>query len=97
MSWTDKDDDEIQECLDRLFTKQKELELQLSPIGIIINNTKQIQSRNITSYTAKRERIITKITPKDKWNNDMKDVDRLKIKDECVSKTIELLGESDDE
>jgi len=27
----------------------------------------------------------------------MKDADRLKIKDECVSKTIELLGESVDE
>ncbi len=93
MSWTDKDDSELQEYLDRLQTKQKEFQSQLNPIEIIINNIREIQSRNLTSYTEKRERIITKIPPKDKWGNNMKDTDRLQIKNECIAKTIELLGE----
>jgi len=93
MSWSDTDDAELQECLDRLQTKQKELQSQLNPVEIIINNTRQIQSRNLTSYTEKRKRKITKILPKDKWNNDMKDTDRLRIKGECIVKTNKLLGE----
>jgi len=93
MSWTDKDDDEIEECLDRLLAKQKKLQAQLNPIEIIINNARQIQSINVTSYTEKREQITAKISPKDKWNNNMKNTDRLQIKNECITKTNELLGE----
>lgn len=96
MAWTDDDDSELQKYLDKLQTKQKEFQSQLNPIEIIINNIRQIQSRDVTSYTEKREQIITKIPPKDKWNNNMKDVDRLKIKDECINKTNELLGEIDE-
>lgn len=93
MSWSETDDTELQTCLDRLLAEQKELESKLRPLGTIINNTKKIQSREYTSYNEKRERIITKIPPKDKWGADMTDVDRLQIKDECIAKTNELLGE----
>jgi len=93
MAWTDKDDGELQECLDRLQVKQKELESQLSPIGITINIIRQIQSKETTSYTEKRESQIIKIKPKDKWGNDMTDKYRLKTKNECITKSIELLGE----
>ncbi len=93
MSWTETDDTEIQKCLDRLLVEQKKLESKLRPIGIIINNTRKIQSGESTTFNKKRERIITKIPPKDKWGNDMKDTDRLKIKNECIAKTKELLGE----
>ena len=98
MTWTDNNDKEVQECLNRLLVEQKELESKLRPIGIIINNTRIIQSREFTSFNEKREQIITKILPRDQWGNDMTDDIRLKIKNECIAKTNELLGESlDDE
>ena len=96
MTWTDTDDAELQESLDRLYAKQKELQEQLSPLDIIINNSKQIQSRELTTFNEARERQITKISPKDKWGVDMTDDARLAIKEECISKTIELLGEPDE-
>lgn len=96
MSWTETDDNEIQECLDRLLAEQKKMESKLRPIGTIINNTLKIQSREYTSYNEKRERIITKIPPKDQWGADMTDEIRLQIKNECITKTGELLGEIDE-
>lgn len=93
MSWTDNNDKELQKCLDRLLAEQKHFESKLRPIGTIINNIKKIQSKEYTSFNEKRERQITKILPKDKWGADMTDESRLRVKDECVSKTIEILGE----
>jgi len=93
MSWTEEDDTELQEYYDRLIKAQKELQAQLRPIQIIISNTTKIQSREVISYSDKRERIVTKIIPKDQWGEDMTDKYRLKIKEECLSKTNELLGE----
>ena len=95
MSWTEADDKEITECLDRLIAAQRELESQLYPIQVTINNTAKIQSRQVTSYNDKRERITTKVLPKDKWGAKMDIKYRLKIKDECISKTNELLGVED--
>lgn len=96
MSWTETDDAELQACLDRLLNKQKELQAILTPVGIIINNTKQIQSREIKSYTENREQKITKISPKDQWGEDLTYEARLEIKNQCIAKTTELLGEPDE-
>ncbi len=96
MSWSETDDTEIQDNLDRLQDKQKELQLQLNPIENIIRNTKQIQTRELTTFTDKREIQITKISPKDKWGEPMADDVRLVVKNECITKTIELLGEPDE-
>lgn len=93
MPWEEKDDTELQECIDRLRKRQQELESQINPIKVIINNTIRIQSRKRTSYSDKREMITTIITPKDQWGDDMTDEYRLKIKEECMEKTNELLGE----
>ncbi len=92
MPWEDKDDEDLQTSLDRLVAKQTELESQLRPIGITINNTRRIQSKKITSFNDKKERIEVKTPPKDKWGDDMTDEYRLKIKDECIAKVNELLG-----
>lgn len=96
MSWTEADDQEIQECCDRLIEKQKELNPQIQAVQVILNNTIQIQTREIISYNDKREQIITKTIPKDKWDKEMTDKYRLKIKDECITKTNELLGSKED-
>ena len=60
---------------------------------IIINNSKNIQTRTLPNI-AKEEHI--KILPKDKWGDEMTDEYRLEIKNECIAKTIELLGEPDE-
>ena len=78
-----------------MIKAKKELEAQLNPINVIINNTAKIQSRQVVSYSDKQEQVITEILPKDKWGDEMIDEDRLKIKDECISKTNELLGVED--
>ena len=96
MSWTEEDDAELEESYNRLSAAQKELESQMIPINVIITNIGKIKSKQFTSYNDKRESIITKIPPKDKWGNDMTDEDRLKVKDECIAKTMELLGEPDE-
>ena len=90
MSWTEDDDTELQAYLDRLIDQQKELQSQLIPLAIIINNSKSIQTRTLPNI-AKEEYII--ILPKDKWGEIMTDEYRLQIKKECIDKTIELLGE----
>lgn len=95
MSWTETDDNELEESYNRLSAAQKELESQMSPINITITNIAKIKTKQSISYNDKREIIIIKILPQDKWGNDMTDEYRLKIKDECIAKTIELLGESD--
>lgn len=95
MSWSETDDTEIQENLDRLQDKQKELQVKLTPIGTIINNIKNIQTRISPSFVKEGEEPI-KILPKDKWGEDMTDTVRLQIKKECIDKTIELLGEPDE-
>ncbi len=95
MSWSETDDTEIQENLDRLQDKQKELQSQLTPLGIIINITKSIQTKISPSFVKEGEEPI-KILPKDKWGEDMADTVRLQIKNECIVKTIELLGEPDE-
>ena len=92
MAWTETDDIELQETLDRLYSKQKELQSQLIPLAIIINNSKSIQTKTLPNI-GKEEYI--KILPKDKWGDEMTDEYRLKIKKECIDKTIELLGEPD--
>jgi len=94
MAWAETDDTELQEYLDRLQDKQKELQSQLTPLGTIINNTKSIQTKTLPSYVKEEESII--ILPKDKWGEIMTDEYRLKVKDECIAKTIELLGEPDE-
>lgn len=92
MVWMESDDDELLKCYDKLIAAQRKLEAQIQPIQVIINNTAKIQSRQVTSYNDKLERITTKILPKDQWGQDMTDEYRLIIKDECISKTNELLG-----
>lgn len=96
MSWTETDDTELEESYDRLSAAQKELESQIRPINVIITNIVKIKSKQFTTYDSKREPIITKIIPKDKWGEDMTDEDRLQIKGECTAKTIELLGVPDE-
>jgi len=93
VSWTDEDDAELEASYNRLSAAQKELESQLSPINVIITNIAKIKSKQSISYNDKREQIITKIPPKDKWGEDMTDETRLQTKNECITKTIELLGE----
>jgi len=88
MSWSETDDIELQESLDRLYSKQKELQSQLTPLETIINNTKSIQTKTLPNI-GKEEYII--ILPKDKWGEEMTDEYRLKVKDECIAKTNELL------
>jgi len=92
MLFGESDDIELQECFDRLVKKQKELQSQLSPIEILINNTREIQTRIVISYTDKKAKRETTIFPKDKWGDKMTDEYRLKTKNECILKTNELLG-----
>lgn len=94
MDWKDSDDIEIQEYLDRLVTEQKKHQKVLTPLGVIINNLKSIQSR-LSISQIKNEKSI-KILPKDKWGINMKDTERLKLKKECITKTNELLGDPDE-
>jgi len=99
MSWTDNDDKEVQENLDRLQDKQKEFQLITNPMEIIINNLRKIQTKTQISYTVVNgERIqqTKKIKPIDEWGDNMTDKDRLEDKSECIAKTIELLGASDE-
>lgn len=100
MEWGENDDNEVQENLDGLQAKQKELQLILNPIEITINNLIKIQTKTrFGAYTVvDNERIQEKIEikPKDEWGDDMTDEARLKDKDECIAKTIELLGEPDE-
>ena len=93
MAWTETDDTELQESLDRLYSKQQELQSQLSPLVIIINNSKSIQTRTLPNIA---EEEYIKILPTDKWGDKMTDEYRLQIKNECIAKTIELLGEPDE-
>lgn len=90
MSWTETDDTELKECYDRLREKQRELEAQLKPIMVIVTNAAKIQTKDGTVYTDKP--LSKVILPKDKWGEDMTDEYRLKTKDECITKTNELLG-----
>ncbi len=95
MVWTEEDDLELQECLDRLQIHQKKLQDTLTPIGVIINNTKSIQTKILPSYTKNKEPLL--IPPKDKWGEIMTDENRLEIKNQCIVKTNELLGEPDEQ
>ncbi len=95
MVWTEKDDEEAQDCLNRLLVEQKKHQDILTPLSVIINNVKGIQTREITSHTKNSQKPV-KIFPKDKWGIKMKDTDKLKLKKECIAKTIELLGEPDE-
>lgn len=97
MVWNESDNTILQECLDRLVAKQREFQLLLTPIDIILKNLKQIQIRETISFTDKKEQVIIKIKPKDRWGNQMNETDRQKIKNEIVTKTNELLGEPADE
>ena len=97
MVWKQKDDEEITESLDRLIKKQAELQAELSPIGTVINNFKKIKSKEYYTFDKARTRQLNIMKPKDMWGNDMKDADRIKIKKECIAKTIELLGDPVDE
>jgi hypothetical protein len=90
MIWSESDDKELQTCLDELMVEQKKHELILVPLGVIINNIKNIQTRTSISYMKNEE--PTKILPKDEWGINIKDTPRLKLKKECISKTKELLG-----
>lgn len=95
MVWEETDDTELQTNLDRLLEKQKELVSQLRPIENLIDNTRKIQTKTeISSVVEKGKKIdnVIKIKPKDKWDDDMTDEYRLTTKDECVTKTNELLN-----
>ena len=94
MAWKESNDDEVTECLDRLITKQAELQTELSPIDLTIKNLKQIKNREYDTFDKDRVRKVNIMKPKDKWGNDMKDADRIKIKNECIAETLKLLGES---
>ena len=99
MSWTETNDKEIQEYLVRLKNKQKEIQPILNHVEIIINNTRNIQTKIQTSYTVdKGQRIqrIVKLKPKDKWGDEMTDEYRLEVKNEILVKINELLGEPDE-
>lgn len=96
MSWTEADDTELEECYDRLRKKQRGLEAQLKLVMVIITNALKIKSKPVISYNDKKEQIITNILPKDKWGKDMTNENRLKTKDECITKTNELLGVKQD-
>lgn len=87
MSWSETDDKDIQENLIKLQIKQKELQSQLNPINIIINNANQIQTRERPFHKTGGQKII----PKDKWGDDMTDEYRLRVKNEIITKTKELL------
>jgi len=91
MSWTETDDTELEECYARVKEAQIDLEAKMIPINVIIANASKIKSKQIITYNDKREQIITRIPPKDKWDEDMTDEYRLKTKDECITKTDELL------
>jgi len=91
MSWTETDDEKLEEYYDRLREKQRELEAQLKSVMVIITNTVKIKTTYGTVDIDKNEKG-TKILPKDKWGEDMTDEYRLIIKDECITKTDELLG-----
>lgn len=90
MIWTDSNDAEIQECLDRLVAEQKKHQEILTPLGVIITNLKSIQSRVSISHIKNKK--STKILPQDKWGANIKDTERHKLKKECIDKTNELLG-----
>jgi len=92
MSWTETDDNEIQETYDKLIAAKKELTDQVALIQVILGNTATILTREIRSYDDKNQQVITPILPKDKWGEEMTDENRLIIKDECIAKTNELLG-----
>lgn len=100
MSWTETDDNKLQANLERLQNEQKNLQSQLNPIETIINNIRRIQSRVekrmvqkvVEDVTVKEEETII-ILPKDKWGEEITDEYRLKVKDECMVKTNELLGD----
>ncbi len=100
MAWNENDDKEVTEHLDRLQQNQKKLQLISNPSEIIINNLRNIQTK--TQFGAHtvvdNERIQQKIkiNPKDKWGDEMTDEYRLQVKNECIVKTIELLGEPDE-
>lgn len=91
MVWTDSDDVELQKCLDKLLAEQKKYQEILSPLGVIINNVKSIQTRETTSYTKNSKKSV-KVFPKDKWGVKMKDTEKIKMKKECIDKTNKLLG-----
>jgi len=95
MSWTERDEYQLQQCYNRLINAQKALESQLIPIRVILDNTVKIQTITHVSYNDKHQKIITKILPKDRWGKEMTDKNRLVIKKECISKTDALLGEAD--
>lgn len=94
MVWSDSDDEELEKCLDRLMVEQQKHQEILTPLSVIINNVKSIQTRTLISELKNQEQ---KILPKDKWGKNMKDAPRFKLKNECIAKTIELLGEPVDE
>lgn len=89
MGWTDKNDAELQDCYNKLRENEGKLQSQLGPIMLILNNITQIQTKKLI---ASKDNQVTKIIPKDLWGKDMTDEYRLKIKDECVKRTNELLG-----
>jgi len=92
MSWTETDDTELEAIYDRLREKQRGLEFALKEVMVIITNAVKIKTIQNLTVNTKHEQITTKILPKDKWGEDMTDEYRLKIKDECITKTNELLG-----
>lgn len=99
MSWTDDDDTKQQEYLDKLMVKQQELQDTINPIQAIINILRGNQTKVQISYVVEDGEKVeseTKIIPKDKWGDDRTDEARLEIKDQCITKTDELLAENVD-
>ena len=92
MSWSETDDTELEASYNRLRVEQGELETKLKSVMVIITNAVAIKNKSGVIYNDNNIPEIGTILPKDKWGEDMTDEYRLKIKDECITKTNELLG-----
>ncbi len=92
MVWTDKDDDELESCHQKVKDKIEELKQTLSPAEGLLKNIQMIQTIPALLSSSDQKIIVPKKIPKDLWGNDMTNERRLKIKDECIKRTKKLVG-----
>jgi putative salt-induced outer membrane protein YdiY len=90
MSWTEADNAEVEECYNKLIAEESNLKQRLELFRVAITNTIAIRSRTIFTYDPE---MSTTAIPKDKWGETMTIEYRLKTKDECITKTNELLDD----
>lgn len=95
MSWTTNDENELQECINKIKKAFDELKSKTTPIEKILGIARSIQTNTSIDYTDKNKPKIIEIKPKDRWNNIMADEEKLQIKKECIDKTNKLLSISD--